>query len=317
MTTSTPSKIVLITGATAGIGRTTALHLASLGHHVIATGRRADQLAALRAEALAKQVPGRLDVTALDVTSLSSIDAAVVEVNRLTAGHGVDVLVNNAGFGLLGPMSEISDAELRRQFDTNVFGLMSVTRAFLPAMRARRAGRIINVSSIGGRITLPYFGAYNGTKYAVESFSDALRYELRPFGVDVVLIEPGAIKTSFGDTAMSSIGAYADTVYGPAMDKAEQMRTRMESTAGSPETIARGIARAIKARRPAARYVLPRFNRSVFVLQALLPQRAWDWSMRRLGYLTPAVLEPAARPERSAPVPVPVPVPDRAPRAQA
>src|SRR5690349_16802441 len=119
------SKIVLITGATAGIGRTTALHLASIGHHVIATGRRADQLATLRAEAISRQLPGKLDVTTLDVTSLASIDAAVVEVNRLTAGYGLDVLVNNAGFGLLGPMSEISDAELRRQFDTNVFGLMA------------------------------------------------------------------------------------------------------------------------------------------------------------------------------------------------
>ncbi|MCB0905450.1 MAG: SDR family NAD(P)-dependent oxidoreductase, partial [Actinobacteria bacterium] len=178
---STKPQIVLLTGATAGIGRTTALYLAGQGHHVIATGRRVAQLEALRAEAVAKQLPGKLDVTPLDVTSLESIDRAVVEVNRLTAGYGVDVLINNAGFGLLGPMSEIGDAELRRQFDTNVFGLMAVTRAFLPAMQARRAGKLINVSSVGGRITLPYFGAYNGTKYAVESFSDALRYELRPF----------------------------------------------------------------------------------------------------------------------------------------
>src|SRR5437764_1794334 len=148
------SKIVLITGATAGIGRTTALHLAGLGHHVIATGRKPAELAKVKTDAgLSK-----LDTVVLDVTSAASITAAVAEVDKLTAGRGVDVLVNNAGFGVLGSTSEISESEMRRQFETNVFGLMAVTRAFLPKMRERRAGRIINVSSVGGRITLPYFG---------------------------------------------------------------------------------------------------------------------------------------------------------------
>ena len=104
----------------------------------------------------------------------------VTEVDARTAGHGLDVLVNNAGFGVLGPTAEITEADMRRQYETNVFGLMNVTRAFLPRMRERRAGRIINVSSVGGRMTLPWFGVYNSTKYAVESLSDALRYELRP-----------------------------------------------------------------------------------------------------------------------------------------
>jgi short-subunit dehydrogenase len=176
----TNPKTVFITGATAGIGRTTALHLASLGHHVIASGRKPTELAKLAAEA--RGLAGKLDVIPLDVTQPDSIAAAVVEVTRLTGERGLDALINNAGFGVLGPTSEISDAEIRRQYETNVFGLMNVTRAFLPAMRARRAGRIINVSSVGGRITLPYFGVYNSTKYAVESLSDALRYELGPFG---------------------------------------------------------------------------------------------------------------------------------------
>src|SRR3954468_21029938 len=183
------SKTVLITGATAGIGRTTALHLARLGHHVIASGRKPTELARLAAEA--RGLAGTLDVPPLDVTQASSIAAAVVEVTRLTGERGLDALINNAGFGVLGPTSEISDAEMRRQYDTNVFGLMNVTRAFLPRMRERGAGRIITVSSIGARITLPYFGVYNSTKYAVESLSDALRFELRAFGIDVVLIEPG------------------------------------------------------------------------------------------------------------------------------
>src|SRR5512139_1978903 len=134
---SNTSKIVLITGATAGIGRTTALHLAKLGHHVIATGRKSADLAKLKSEAT-----GRLDTLQLDVTSLASITSAVAAVETLTGGRGIDVLVNNAGFGVLGPTAEITDSEMRRQYETNVFGLMNVTRAFLPKMISRRSGRI-------------------------------------------------------------------------------------------------------------------------------------------------------------------------------
>ena len=285
-------EIVLITGATAGIGRTTALHLARHGYHVIATGRRTAELDALRAEAPAG---ARLDTAVLDVTSAASIAQAVSEVERLTAGHGVDVLVNNAGFGLVGPLSEIPDGELRRQYDTNVFGLMAVTRAFLPAMRARGRGRIVNVSSMGGKMTLPFMGAYNSTKYAVESLSDALRYELAPLGIQVVLIEPGVIHTRFADTSMASVPAYAGTVYGPAMARADQLRARMESTGVGPEVVARGIHKAIRRRRPAARYVTPWYGRLFMGLLAVTPTRVQDAAMRRMSFLTPATL---GRPEQ-------------------
>jgi short-subunit dehydrogenase len=278
------AKIILITGATAGIGRTTALHLAKLGHHVIASGRRADELARLAAEG--QGAAGRLDTIALDVCQSASIAAAVTAVAALTAGHGVDVLINNAGFGVLGPTSEISDAEMRRQYETNVFGLMNVTRAFLPAMRARRAGRIINVSSLGGRITLPYFGVYNSTKYAVESLSDALRYELRPFGIDVALIEPGVIRTHFEATAVTGIPAYLASPYAGAMAKYDQMSKLADKFAAEPIVVAEAIARAVSARRPAARYVAPRRTLLTLFMARLLPQRAWDWAMRRVGYLT-------------------------------
>ena len=278
---------VLITGATAGIGRTTALELARLGYHVIATGRRTAELDKLRAEAPAGT---RLDTAVLDVTSAESITKAMAEVDRLTGGHGLDVLVNNAGFGVMGPMSEISDAELRRQYDTNVFGLMAVTRAVLPAMRDRGRGRIINVSSMGGKITFPFMGAYNSTKYAVESMSDALRLELRPFGVDVVLIEPGVIRTSFADTAMGPVSQYAHGIYGPAVARADKLRARMESTAVGPEVIARAIHKAIRRRRPAARYVAPWFGSVVLGLLAVTPTRVQDYAMRRMGFLTPATL---------------------------
>jgi NAD(P)-dependent dehydrogenase (short-subunit alcohol dehydrogenase family) len=276
------SKIVLVTGATAGIGRTTALHLARAGHRVIASGRKAADLMTLKGEAAGL----RLDTVMLDVTSATSIATAVAEIDKLTDGHGVDVLVNNAGYGVLGPTSEITDAEMRRQYDTNVFGLMAVTRAFLPKMRARRSGRIINVSSVGGRITLPFFGVYNSTKYAVESLSDALRYELRAFGIDVVLIEPGIIRTNFEKTAVGDIARFADTPYGTSLARYEEMSRKADRFASEPIVIAKAIARATRARRPSARYVAPGSTYFVLWFSAVAPRRVWDWAMRTVGYLS-------------------------------
>ncbi len=283
---SITSKIVLVTGATAGIGRMTALHLAQQGHHVIATGRKPAELAKVKQEAGA----AKLDTLLLDVTSNASIEAAVLEVDRLTGGKGLDVLVNNAGFGVLGPTSEISESEMRRQFETNVFGLMNVTRAFLPKMRERRSGRIINVSSVGGRITLPYFGVYNSTKYAVESLSEALRYELRPFGVDVVLIEPGVIRTNFEATAVSGLGQFASTPYAVAVEKYEKMSKMADRFASNPIVIAKAISRAVRARRPSARYVAPWSTNFVLWMNTLLPTRVWDWAMRKVGFLNAKAL---------------------------
>jgi short-subunit dehydrogenase len=301
------SKIVLITGATAGIGRTTALHLARLGHHVIASGRNEAELTKLATEGLGQGA--RLDVVSLDVTSSESIAAAVEAVGKLTGGQGPDVLVNNAGFGVLGPTSESTDAEMRRQYETNVFGLMNVTRAFLPRMLERRAGRIINVSSVGGRITLPFFGVYNSTKYAVESLSDALRYELRPFGIDVALIEPGVIRTNFEATAVIGLDRFATTPYAGAIAKYEQMSKASDRFASNPIVIAKAIARAVGARRASARYVAPRSTNIVLLLSAILPTALWDWAMRKVAYLTATGLDLANRAAPSTGVPVTVPVP--------
>jgi short-subunit dehydrogenase len=298
------AKTVLITGATAGIGRITALHLAMLGHHVIATGRKAAELATLRAEAevelsklatdrsgggtslCARPAPGKIDTMLLDVTSLASITAAAQAVDELTGGRGVDVLVNNAGFGVLGPTSEIGDDEMRRQYDTNVFGLMNVTRAFLPKMMERRAGRVINISSLGGRVTLPYFGVYNSTKFAVESLSDALRYELRPFGIDVVLIEPGVIRTNFEATATSNLGGLAHTPYHAALGKYEQLSKLANRFASDPIVVAKAIGRAVNARRPSARYIAPLSNTFVILFARVFPTRMWDWAMRKVAFLS-------------------------------
>jgi NAD(P)-dependent dehydrogenase (short-subunit alcohol dehydrogenase family) len=315
------SKTVLITGATAGIGRMTALHLAKLGHHVIATCPKPAELVKLRAEATAELAAlaakgrasaGKLDTLLLDVTSLASISAAAQEVTTLTNGRGLDVLVNNAGFGVLGPTSEIDDAEMRRQYETNVFGLMNVTRAFLPAMMQRRAGRIINVSSVGGRITLPYFGVYNSTKYAVESLSDAMRYELRPFGIDVSMIEPGIIRTNFEATAVSNLGQFAQTPFKVAVEKYEKMSKTADKFASNPIVIAKAIARAVNARRPAARYVAPFSTNFVIMFSRLFPTRVWDWAMRKVGFLNAKSLDLTA-PAKATQQPIDVPPPSAKP----
>ena len=300
-------KTILITGATAGIGRHAALELVRQGHHVIATGRREAALVTLKAEAAAlgtvAKSGGRLDTLRLDVTDAASVAAAVTEVDTLTDGHGVDVLVNNAGYGQMGPVEEVSDADLRRQYDTNVFGLMSVTRAFLPRMRARGQGRIVNVGSIGGRYTFPLMGAYNSTKYAVESLSDALRNELAPFGIAVSIIEPGPIATEFNDRAMDTIdvAAFAGSAYEPVIAQAERFRKQFEANSSGPEVTTRAIVHAALGRRPRVRYVVPRAAGLMLAILAILPTRLVDFVMQRASGLTKKNLESRRPPALTAP----------------
>jgi short-subunit dehydrogenase len=269
---------ILITGATAGIGRHAALHLARAGHKVIATGRREAQLASLREES-----GGVIEIVPLDVTRAESIEALKTKVDEITGGHGVDVLVNNAGYGSVGPLETMKDADFRAQFETNVFGLMAMTRAFLPAMRERGSGRIINVSSMGGRVTFPFMGAYNATKYAVESLSDALRNEVAAFGVQVALIEPGAIHTEFTDRAMSTVAAVPEAgPYAAVLARADEIRKQVESTAVGTEPVVRAIAHAATARRARVRYVVPFRTRVFLALFAVLPSRLTDWMLRSM-----------------------------------
>jgi short-subunit dehydrogenase len=275
-------KTILITGATGGIGRHAGLHLARRGHRVFATGRRSEAL-----DALARDAAGLpLETLLLDVTDPVSIEAARVEVETRTQGYGVDVLINNAGYGQFGPLELVSDTDLRRQFETNVFGLSAVTRAFVPRMRERGHGRLINVSSIGGRLTFPFGGAYHATKYAVEAMSDALRQELSMFGVEVVLIEPGPIATEFATTAVSSVGAMRDDdgPYGWLFQRVDSVQKQTEHLAASPDSTSRAIQRAVEARKPRARYVVPGYLAPLVSLLAMLPVAMLDWlSMRALG----------------------------------
>lgn len=275
----TNEQIVLITGATAGIGRHAALHLAKLGLWVIATGRKREAL-----DALARDAKGsRLDVVELDVTDPESIARAQAEIDRLTDGHGVDVLINNAGYGMAAPLIETTDEDLRRQYDTNVFGLMAVTRAFAAKMIERRRGRIINVSSVGGRVTLPFFGAYNSTKYAVESLSDALRVELGALGIQVALIEPGPIRTEFSGKTMEYVQRYAneESPYAAVYARAREIREITDARSAGPECVTRAIAHAVTARRAHPRYTMPVSSRLFLWLVSWLPTRVMDALFRR------------------------------------
>lgn len=292
-------KTILITGATAGIGRHAALELVRLGHHVIATGRREKALDELQKEARAIVADtggaGKLDVLRIDVTDDASVEASVAMVNELTGGHGVDVLVNNAGYGQMGPLESVTSADLRKQFETNVFGLMAMTRAYVPQMRKRGSGRVVNVGSIGGRFTFPLMGAYNATKYAVESLSDALRCELAPFGIDVAIVEPGPIKTEFNAVAMDTIDAdrMSSSPYAPILAQADKVKARFDSRAAGPEVTTRAIVHASTARRPKVRYVVPPMLAVALTVLSILPTRLVDAIMRAAAGLTRKNLLPA------------------------
>ena len=272
---------ILITGATAGIGRHAALTFAARGHRVIASGRNRAALTTLHAQS------PQIDVMELDVADAASVADAVVEVDRLTDGRGIDVLVNNAGYGLVGPLAEISDAKLREQFDVNVFGLMSVTRAFLPRMMQRRSGRIVNVTSVSGRISLPLFGAYHASKWAVETLSDSLRMELRPFGIQVVVIEPGTIRTEFTDRSKREAGAVEaqGSPYAPVYAALEATTEKVMAQAVGPEVISQAMLRAIEARRPNARYTAPFHALLTMYLVKAMPTWLTDAVMSRMAGL--------------------------------
>jgi NADP-dependent 3-hydroxy acid dehydrogenase YdfG len=280
---------ILITGATSGIGRDAALRLAGAGHVVLAGGRRRDALAGLAAESR-----GRIEPLVLDVTEPASVEAARELVERRTDGRGLDVLVNNAGYALPGPLEALAEADLRGLFDTNLFGLLAVTRAFLPAMRERGLGRVVNVGSIMGRVAMPLLGAYNASKHAVAAVTDALRMELAPFGVTVVLVEPGALRTGFAARALAGLAPYRDpgSPYAAALAGTDAAWARVYRLSPGPSAAGRAIVRAATADRPSPRYVVPARNRLVVAALATLPTPAADAAKRRIMGLPPHPVRP-------------------------
>jgi short-subunit dehydrogenase len=287
-------RTVLITGATSGIGHATASSLAQSGWRVIASGRVREDLASLSGEGI--------DRVVMDVTSQASIDAAREEVSRLTNGRGVDALVNCAGLAVAGPTELVSTADVQSQLDVNVLGLLAVTRAFLPDMRRRGKGRVVNIGSLAGRIAFPFMGTYSATKFMVRALTDALRVELKPFGVDVVLVEPGVVRTSFTARTMERARTYVDggSPFAAALARADEV-VKMSSASGvEPDVIVRLITRALEARRPPAQLSGPWFAALGTRLFALLPLRVGDWLLARLMRLhlvpAPAPTLPLAAP---------------------
>ena len=279
MSRSDVSRSVLITGCSTGIGRATAVHLAARGFRVWATARRPESI-----DDLAEHGCRRLRV---DVCDEPSMRDAVEAVEAETGG--VDVLVNNAGYGLEGPVEELPLDEMRREFETNLFGPTRLLQLVLPGMRRRRRGTIVNVSSVGGRITTPGNGAYHASKHALEALSDALRFEVRGFGIDVIVVEPGAIATRWVETAVRTMQQHRnpESPYA-ALDRAvaERLRGAHEGllglAAGRSEDVARVIERAIRARRPRARYTVPAASRLFVAAHGWLPDRIWDAFLRRM-----------------------------------
>ncbi|NJQ03617.1 oxidoreductase [Streptomyces zingiberis] len=267
---------VLITGASKGIGAASASRLVRAGHTVYATARDIGALAELE-KLGARPLP-------LDVTDEESMRTAVGTVVEL---HGrVGALVNNAGYGAYGAFEEIPMSAVRAQFETNVFGLMRLVQLVLPSMRAAGRGRIVNVSSVAGRLTLPFSGAYHGSKYAVEALSDTLRAEVAPFGIEVSVIEPGPVATPFLDTAMANLtdAVPPGSVYhrSAAAFGASTVRSyRNRRVTAGPDAVAATIERALTARRPRTRYAGNAAARALITTRALLPGRAWDGVVRR------------------------------------
>ncbi len=270
---------VLITGTSSGIGRATAQRLAGRSDlTVYATARRVEAIADLA------EIGAR--ILALDVTDEKSMRAAVEAVEAVEADHGaVGALVNNAGYGEYGTIEETGLDGVRRQFETNVFGLARMTQLVLPAMRAAKRGRIINVGSMGGRIVFPAGGYYHASKYAVEALADALRFEVAPFGIKVSLIEPGLIRTGFGDTAAHTLAGSAAPrgPYAALNALADQrMAASYRSTllSAPPESVAKVIERAVTTRKPRTRYVVTPAAKALVHTRRLLGARVFDTYLR-------------------------------------
>ena len=268
-------KVILLTGASSGIGYQTAESLAKEGHIVYGAARRIEKMEDLKQFGV-KSI--YLDIT--DENSIKNV------VDTIIGNEGrIDVLINNAGYGSFGAVEDVEINEARRQFEVNLFGLARLVQLVLPHMRKQKEGRIINVSSMGGRLTT-YFGAwYHATKYALEAFSDALRMEVSDFGIDVSLIEPGGIKTDWGIIASDKLeksakgGAYEKE----AMKTAKGMKKQYSGNLlSNPIVITKAISKAVNSNRPKARYLIGFMAKPLVFLHTILPTKVFDKIMKKL-----------------------------------
>jgi NAD(P)-dependent dehydrogenase (short-subunit alcohol dehydrogenase family) len=273
---------VVITGTSTGIGRACALRLDAAGFDVFAGVRRAEDGERLKAEA-----SERLRPLIVDVTDADAIAAAAREVDAAAGERGVAGLVNNAGVSVNGPLEFVPIDDVRRQLEVNVVGQIAVTQAFLPAIR-RATGRIVNMSSVGGRMANGFLGPYQASKFAIEALTDALRKELHPWGIHVVAVEPGSIDTDFwrkgieeGQEMVEELPPEGRELYGEAIPKVMELARKTAARAVSPDRVAAVVERALTASRPRTRYLVGIDARAQVALNGLLPDRAVDAVERR------------------------------------
>lgn len=285
MPTATRSDVALVTGASSGFGLLAAVELARRGLRVFASMR--DPTRAERLRAALDEASLAAEIMRLDVTRADHIEEAVSSIEEVAGG--VDVLVNNAGYGLGGAVEDLSMDELREQFETNFFGLVALSKRVLPGMRERRRGRIINVSSIAGRVALPGVSAYCSSKFAVEGFSESMRHELLPFDVFVSLVEPGTFRTDIFERNRRIAARASD----PSSAWAEMTRKisaivdgRVERSTADPRDVARVIAEIATSARPRLRYLVGRDARTQRLLARLLPDRLWETAVGRVSGLS-------------------------------
>jgi NAD(P)-dependent dehydrogenase (short-subunit alcohol dehydrogenase family) len=276
-------KTIVITGCSTGFGRATALHLAERGWRVLATVRKEADRAGLLAQATAKGWQDRLIPVVCDITRSDHVEQLQRTLAELTAA--LDALLNNAGTSFPGPLEIIPLDDVRAQIEVNLIGQLAVTQALLPSLKAAR-GMILNVSSVGGRITFPANGAYHMSKYALEAMSDVLRVELAPSGVKVVVLEPGSGATAIwgtsGERARSSPMIARAGAYAPLIAALERESASVARGGFPPELFARTVDGILNSRRPATRYPIPRSAAGMMLVRRLLPDRAWDWLQRRV-----------------------------------
>ena len=269
------ARVALITGASSGIGEATAQRLAALGFTVYAAARRVERMASF-ADSGVRVLP-------LDVTDEASMTACVRTIIEETGR--IDVLVNNAGYGSFGALEDVPLDEARKQFDVNIFGLARMTQLVLPTMRAQASGTIVNISSVGGTIAEPLGSWYHATKFAVEGLSDALRLELEPFGIHVVIIEPGAIRTEWNTIARDGLMKTSGrSAYAAQAERVRRVFAAADNPGqgSEPSVVADAIARAVQARRPKTRYAVGANAKAGTLASRLLPDRVLDAVMRRI-----------------------------------
>ncbi len=267
-------KTAVVTGCSTGIGLASAEAFKARGWRVVATARKADDLAMLKHRGF--------QTVALDIADAASVSDAAAQLGRLLP-EGVGALVNNAGFGQVGAMEDLTRDMMNYQFQVNVIGLQHLTNLLLPGMRAQASGRIINISSVLGRITLPYLGIYSASKYALEAMSDALRVELRGSGIAVSIIEPGPIKTSFGENAARHAEKTIDPAATPHREhyrrELDRRANHTEPFALPPESVAKKILHAAESRSPRRRYQVTIHAYAGALMARLAPAALIDWIM--------------------------------------